>query len=153
MTILNPRSDGSPYGDGLYGLQAQNGVDVIAGSHECAKTGCKTPALVAVFGQLQGSSKSYRTNTCRPHVELAFSELDDAWMAALVAEHTPGRDYCPHCAGRRFGPQGQGHLRHCPIGLTSREFAAAARLEQAGHNPHECEVCSAYFERKPGPTG
>lgn len=151
MTLLG-NNGRSPLGDGLYGLQAWHGVDVIQGSHHCAKQSCKRPAQVAVFGKVApDSGRVARLNTCRMHVEGIFLELFDSWICALLGDR--GEDYCPHCAVRKVGPQGQGHLRHCPIGLTSRAFAAAARLPWEAHDAHSCDPCASYHERKPGPTG
>ncbi len=153
MSLIDPTRGG--LGDGVYGLQAWHGVDVIQGSHECGKTGCSRPAFVAVFGKLDGG-KVIRMNVCREHVEGAFrdEQIDEPWICALLGPRDDGHsDYCPHCATRRSGPQGQGHLRRCPVALTSKEFAAAARLPWEGHDQGECESCSSYMNRRPGPTG
>lgn len=154
MTVLDPGRGG--LGDGVYGLQAWHGVDVIQGSHACGKGGCGRPAFVAVFGKLSSNpGKMIRVNTCREHVEGVFHDRDvlDPWICALLGTHGDGDDYCPHCATRRSGPKGQGHLRRCPIGLTSREFAAHAKLPWEAHDQHDCETCSSYMNRRPGPTG
>lgn len=145
-----------PLGNGVYGLQAAHGIDVIQGSHECGKIECRTPNMVAVFGKLDGPAGMQlgRINVCRDHILACWAEFTDPWMAALLGPRDGAfGEYCPHCCARKVGPQGQGHNRFCPIGLTSKEFARAAGSHRQEHSQRDCEVCDAYLSRKPGPVG
>lgn len=132
--------------DGVYGMQVVGGAYVTAGSHECGKNTCKLPATIAVFGKATATGLQLaRINVCPGHVEAAMRELVDAWFCALLRDRDVC-DYCPHCGAVRVQPNGHGHHRICPVGATFRP----------PHPPHplsECDVCSSYHERRPGPTG
>lgn len=153
MTLLGPQPGaGTP--DNVFGLITMGGSLVIRGSHECGKAGCTKPASVAVFGLWQSnSSKLGRMNVCTLHVAPAMRELHDSWICALVWDRDVYGEACPHCGRQRRGPNGEGHLSVCPIGLAFPEFAALQRKTREPHDPGDCAVCTAYLNRRPGPTG
>ena len=140
--------------DGLYGLQVAGGEFVVWRSHECGKITCRVPAEVAVFGRARGLSTSVRVNTCRGHVKVCMSEMEDAFICALIRNRELG-DYCPHCAALQgeVARDGEGHLSVCPIGLTFPDFARRRSQPLGRHDREGCEVCSSYAGHRSGPTG
>lgn len=157
MTVIggNGQHRGPAHDGVVYGLQTWHGQFVMRGTHHCAKNGCQRPAIVAVFGKRTATETAFgRLNVCREHLVEGARELEQTWICALPADRKLIGEYCPHCGALARDVRGwEGHSVICPIGLSWPEACERMKVKHEIHDKASCDVCQAYIEEVPGPTG